>query len=66
VKFLVDRHVGCPPAATQPSGLSTWRELTWNCSHIANATMRRAIDDACVANGYRPTVLCTPEELMEE
>jgi predicted nucleic acid-binding protein len=40
--------------------------LTWNCAHIANAAMRRAIDEVCVASGYRPTVLCTPEELLEE
>jgi predicted nucleic acid-binding protein len=40
--------------------------LTWNCSHIANAAMRRAIDEVCVSCGYRPTVLCTPEELLEE
>lgn len=40
--------------------------LTWNCAHIANATMRRAIDDVCVQQGYEPTVLCTPEELSEE
>ena len=40
--------------------------LTWNCAHIANAAMRRAIDDVCVEQGYEPTVLCTPEELSEE
>lgn len=40
--------------------------LTWNCTHLANAAMRRAIDDACIALGYEPTVLCTPEELIEE
>ncbi|MFQ5666114.1 MAG: type II toxin-antitoxin system VapC family toxin [Candidatus Binatia bacterium] len=40
--------------------------LTWNCAHIANAAMRRAIDDVCVEQGYEPTVLCTPEELIEE
>jgi len=40
--------------------------LTWNCSHIANAAMRHSIDEVCLANGYLPTVLCTPEELMEE
>lgn len=40
--------------------------LTWNCTHIANAAMRRAIDDVCVEQGYEPTVLCTPEELGEE
>lgn len=40
--------------------------LTWNCAHIANAAMRRAIDDVCVEQGCEPTVLCTPEELIEE
>jgi predicted nucleic acid-binding protein len=40
--------------------------LTWNCSHIANAAMRLTIDEICVGRGYRPTVLCTPEELLEE
>jgi predicted nucleic acid-binding protein len=40
--------------------------LSWNCAHIANAASRRAIDDVCVTSGYRPTVLCTPEELLEE
>jgi hypothetical protein len=40
--------------------------LTWNCAHIANAAMRRAIDDVCLQLGYEPTVLCTPEELSEE
>jgi hypothetical protein len=40
--------------------------LTWNSAHIANAAMRRAIDEVCVQQGYEPTVLCTPEELSEE
>jgi predicted nucleic acid-binding protein len=40
--------------------------LTWNCAHIANAAMRRAIDTVCIEQGYEPTVLCTPEELIEE
>lgn len=40
--------------------------LTWNCSHIANAAMRRAIDEVCIEEGYEPTVLCTPEELSED
>ena len=40
--------------------------LTWNCAHIANAAMRRAIDDVCLQRGYEPTILCTPEELFEE
>jgi hypothetical protein len=40
--------------------------LTWNCTHIANAAMRRAINDVCIEQGFEPTVLCTPEELVEE
>jgi hypothetical protein len=35
-------------------------------AHFANAASRRAIDDVCATSGYRPTVLCTPEELLEE
>ncbi len=39
--------------------------LTWNCKHIANATMRQKIETICRKNGYSPTVICTPEELLE-
>lgn len=39
--------------------------LTWNCKHLANATMRTKIDDACRSIGYEPVIICTPEELME-
>jgi predicted nucleic acid-binding protein len=39
--------------------------LTWNCTHLANATMRRAIDRLCRARGYEPVIICTPEELLE-
>jgi len=38
--------------------------LTWNCKHIANATMRQAIERVCREAGYEPPVICTPEELM--
>ena len=37
--------------------------LTWNCKHIANAQMRPAIERTCLAAGYLPPILCTPEEL---
>jgi predicted nucleic acid-binding protein len=40
--------------------------LTWNCKHIANATMRQAIERVCREAGYEPPVICTPEELMDE
>lgn len=39
--------------------------LSWNCSHIANATIRRAIERQCRASGYEPPVICTPQELTE-
>ena len=37
--------------------------LTWNCRHIANATMRGTIDAICRSEGLDPSVICTPEEL---
>ena len=38
--------------------------LTWNCAHIANASMRSQIERVCRSRGYQPPVICTPEELM--
>lgn len=40
--------------------------LTWNCSHLANAAMRSEIEHICRTRGYEPTIICTPEELLEE
>lgn len=40
--------------------------LTWNCKHIANASMRQAIERLCREAGYEPPVICTPEELMND
>ena len=40
--------------------------LTWNCKHIANATMRQAIERVCREVGYEPPVICTPEELADD
>jgi predicted nucleic acid-binding protein len=40
--------------------------LTWNCSHIANATMRGKIEAICRATGFEPPVICTPIELVKE
>jgi predicted nucleic acid-binding protein len=37
--------------------------LSWNCTHIANATIRRAIERQCRLSGYEPPVICTPQEL---
>jgi predicted nucleic acid-binding protein len=39
--------------------------LSWNCAHIANATIRRAIEKQCRMSGYEPPVICTPQELAE-
>ena len=40
--------------------------VTWNCKHIANATMRTRIEEVCAEGGYDAPVICTPEELLEE
>lgn len=40
--------------------------VTWNCRHLANATMRQAIESACRDAGYLPPIICTPEELLED
>jgi len=38
--------------------------MTWNCTHIANAQMESKIRKVCLASGYEPPIICTPEELM--
>ncbi len=40
--------------------------LTWNCTHIANATLRPKIEALCRQHGYEPPVICTPMELLGE
>jgi hypothetical protein len=37
--------------------------LTWNCKHLANATMRSTIEAICRSEGLNPPIICTPEEL---
>ena len=39
---------------------------TWNCTHIANATLRPRIEALCRQSGYEPPVICTPRELLGE
>ena len=39
--------------------------LTWNCRHLANATMRPIIESVCLGRGLRAPIICTPEELLE-
>jgi len=38
--------------------------LTWNCRHIANATIVEDVRAVCFRSGYVPPVICTPLELM--
>jgi hypothetical protein len=37
--------------------------LTWNCTHLANASLRGKIEAACRAAGCEPPLICTPPEL---
>ncbi len=39
--------------------------LTWNFKHIANAVMRANLEAVCRKNGYEPSIICAPVELME-
>ena len=39
--------------------------LTWNCTHIANGIVQRAIGRLSREMGYEPPIVVTPEELME-
>ena len=39
--------------------------LTWNCRHLANATMRPVIETVCAGKGVKAPIICTPEELLE-
>lgn len=39
--------------------------LTWNCRHIANATLQTSMRTICEDSGYVLPILCTPIELTE-
>ncbi len=38
--------------------------LTWNFKHIANAFLQPSLYKIVNSYGYRPSLICTPEELM--
>ena len=40
--------------------------VSWNCAHIANATMRGRIEATCREAGFDPPIICTPIELVKE
>jgi hypothetical protein len=39
--------------------------LTWNCRHLANATMRPVIEAVCAGQAYKVPIICTPDELRK-
>lgn len=39
--------------------------LTWNMTHIANAVLRKRIDQVCWSFPVEPPTICTPDELMK-
>ncbi len=61
------------PASAQLDALHiatpTWHGLdflvTWNCKHIANGRIIKALEQICLLKGMRLPVICTPEELLE-
>lgn len=40
--------------------------VTWNFKHIANATLRARIHAVCSGQGFAPSTICTPEELLDD
>jgi hypothetical protein len=38
--------------------------LTWNCRHIANATLRDSMAAVCEAENLKLPIICTPPELI--
>ena len=38
---------------------------TWNFKHILNPHVQNKIADVCRNEGYRPPVICTPQQLLE-
>ncbi len=40
--------------------------MTWNCRHIANATIIKTVRKVCEEYGFTCPIICTPEELLEE
>jgi predicted nucleic acid-binding protein len=40
--------------------------LTWNYKHLANARMRTGIERVCRQQGFEPSIICSPEALLEE
>ena len=39
--------------------------LTWNCTHLANATLQKTLFEYCVYHQLQVPVICTPELLTK-
>jgi hypothetical protein len=39
--------------------------VTWNFKHILNPHLQTKIAEVCRDEGYRPPVICTPQQLLE-
>jgi predicted nucleic acid-binding protein len=69
---LLEARVLPPKAATDAAhiALATVHGMdllvTWNCVHIANAVMAKAVARVCEEHGFECPVICTPEELLGE
>ncbi len=40
--------------------------MTWNCAHIANASIIKTVRKILEEQGFSCPIICTPEELLEE
>ena len=40
--------------------------MTWNCVHLANAVIAKAVAKVCGRHGFPCPAICTPEELWGE
>jgi hypothetical protein len=40
--------------------------LTWNCTHLANAMLRKQIEQTCAKAGFRAPIIATPSEMFDE
>lgn len=71
-KILIDKIHLPPKAAIDALHISVATVngmdflLTWNCRHIANATLQRSMRMICENASYSFPIICTPLELIEE
>ena len=69
--LLIEQVPLPPPAAVDAAHIAVAAYhgvdflLTWNLAHIANAALRRRVEEVYRAQRYQVPILCTPDELME-